>query len=99
MRRVKIFVIASVMAGLVMLLVWPWVVGSRPPRNAPRKELAGYGMKLSVYLGLSCLPWLMAAGGCILWIRQTRREFVDREKDNMRELIEGTLRDHERRTR
>ncbi len=99
MRRLKILVIASIVTGFAMMLSWPWIVGKRPSKDAPRKELANYGVRLSIYFGLTCLPWLMAAGGCVFWIRQTRREFADREKDNMRELIEGTLRDHERRTR
>lgn len=77
-----------------MLVCWPWLVGTRPPSSAPRHEIAQYGMRLLFYLSGVCLLFLLTAFLAILVIKQTQRDFLDRQRTNVSELIEGTLRDH-----
>jgi len=96
--RLKTFVTACVIAGVVLLLASPWVLGSRPKSN-DRQELSRYGVRLSVFVMLSSITWAAAGIGSLLIIRQTRREFAEGKQELLRELIEGSLRDHEKRNR
>ena len=96
--RLKVFVTACVAVGVLMLLASPWLLGSRP-RTEDRRELSRYGVRLSLFVMLSSVTWASAAIGSLLIIRRTRREFAEGKQELLRELIEGSLRDHEQRTR
>lgn len=92
--RLRFFTTASLSAGVLLLLCWPWLVGSRPASSAPKQEIAQYGVRLLLYVSGTCLLFLLTAFLAILVIKQTQRDFLDRQKGNVTELIEGTLRDH-----
>jgi len=51
-------------------------------------------MRLLFYISGACVCFLLTAFLAILVIKQTQREFMDRQRVNVTELIEGTLRDH-----
>jgi hypothetical protein len=42
------------------------------------------------------MAFLSAAFGAVLIMRRNRREFVLEAKQNVRDLIEGSLKDHEK---
>ena len=100
MRWLKIVTTGLLVAGLGLLIAWPWIVGPRPvgaaKTEAERKELARYGLKALSYFAVTTSAFLGAAAGAVLIIRRTRREFVDHEKQIVRGLVEGSLKDHER---
>jgi hypothetical protein len=96
--RLRIFVTACVAIGILLLLSSPWVLGNRP-KTQDKKELSRYGVRLSLFVMLSSVTWASAAIGSLVIIRRTRKEFAEHKVELMRELIEGSLRDHEQRTR
>jgi len=95
--RLKVLTTAFVLAGLALLILWPWLVGPRPDASAGRLALASYGQRLLMYFGVTALTWLGAAFCAWLLIRQTRREYLESLHKNVQSLIEGSLRDHERK--
>jgi type VI protein secretion system component VasK len=80
--------------GIGLLLVWPLAIGERP--EADRAEMTRYGMRLLIYFGATTLAFLGAAICATVLARQTRQRFVDEAKRNLRDLVEGASRDHER---
>lgn len=80
-----------------MFLVWPFFLGARPAADGPRKALADYAVKLLIYFGVTSLVWLMVAIFALLLLRQTRRQFANTRKEMVEDLVEGTLKDHERK--
>jgi hypothetical protein len=95
--RLKILTTAFVLAGIGLLVLWPWLVGHRPDASESRLALASYGQRLLVYFAVTALTWLGAAFCAWLLIRQTRREYVESLRENVQSLIEGSLRDHGRK--
>lgn len=95
--RLKTVTTALVVFGLALMLLWPFVLGERPAATAPRRAQAEYGVRLLTYFGVTAVTWLLVAGCAVMMVRQARREFLEKERQNLQALIEGTLRDHERR--
>lgn len=95
--RLKVVTTLLSVAGLLLLALWPWLVGTRPPESAPRVEVARYGVKVLAYFGLTCSVFITAAVSALILARRTRRQYLDATRENLQELIEGTLRDHDRR--
>jgi len=66
-------------------------------RSATNKELARYAIRVLCYVGATSTSFLLAALFASLAVRQAKREFLEAEKQNLRGLVEGSLRDHEKR--
>ncbi len=81
-------------SGILLLLSWPFVVGARPPKFAPRKEQIQWGRGALLYFGLTSGTWLCAATSALLLARQTRMEFLNQNAENLKSLAESSLRDH-----
>lgn len=94
--RLRLATTVALVFGLVLLLSWPFVVGQRPAPNAPRQQIARYGIRVLAYFGVTAGVWLTTAVFAFLTLRQTRDQFVDEAKRNVRTLIEITLADHAR---
>ena len=93
---VKVVTTALVLLGLAMLVGLPFVLGERPPED-DQVALARYGAWLLTYFGVTCLVWLSAAMGAVFVARNARRQLVDDQKENVRTLVEESLRDHGRK--
>lgn len=93
---VKVVTTALVLLGLAMLVGLPFVLRERPT-DGDQAALAKYGAWLITYFGATCLIWLSAALGAVLVMRNARRRLTEDQKENLRGMIEGTLRDHERK--
>ncbi|MCH8978730.1 MAG: hypothetical protein IH945_05745 [Armatimonadetes bacterium] len=93
---VKVVTTALALLGLAMLAGLPFVLRERPPDD-DQAELAKYGAWLITYFGATCLIWLSAALSAMLVMRAARRQLVEDQKENLKGMIEGTLRDHERK--
>jgi hypothetical protein len=94
--RLKILTTAFLIFGLALLLSWPWTVGKKPPAGSPRGELLVYARRIFYYTGGTIIVFSLTAVFAVLWARQTRRELSEEAKRNINELLEGTLKDHER---
>lgn len=95
--RLKIATTAFLLFGLVLLATWPWVVGPRPPADAPKPELAAFAVRLMIYMGATIVTFAVTAALALLVGRQARKQYRKEAIDNLRELIEGTLKDHGRK--
>lgn len=92
--RLKILTSTFLVAGVLLMLAWPFAVGARPPVDATSALKVMWGKKALVYFLLTASTWLMTAMSAFLLARQSRKEFLEQERDNLKALIEGTLRDH-----
>ena len=93
---VKVVTTALVLIGLAMLVGLPFLLGARPD-DGNKEELARYGTRLLTYFGVTCLVWLSAAFSAVFVMRSIKKQLVDEQKENLKGMIEGTLRDHERK--
>lgn len=96
--RLKVLTTIGVIVGVGLVLSWPWVMGPRPdPTEENKRAVADYAMRLLVYFGATALVWLGVAILALIMVRQARKQFVVEEKALVKELVEGTLKDHERK--
>lgn len=93
----KIITSAFVVAGFVLMAALPFVY-RHPGEGASRVELANFGKFLLAYIALTCFVWLGAAMSAVFLIRKRVKELREIEEQNLRELVEGSLKDHQRRT-
>ena len=94
--RLKILTTTLLVTGFLLMLLWPVAVGQRPPEDAERVVQARWGQQVLIYFGVTASVWLSTAMSALLLARQSRREFLEQEKENLKSLIEGTLHDHDR---
>jgi hypothetical protein len=92
--RLKVVTSTLLLAGLLLLLAWPFVVSGRPPKEAPPKELAQFGLKLLIYFLVTALTFLATAIAALFLARRAKDEYREQASENLKGLIEGTLRDH-----
>lgn len=109
--RLKAAVTGLVVFGLLLLALWPWLLGNPPARPAAvragtasaeqvrefKDQQVRYLGRSAVYISVLMLTFFSAAVCAWLLVRQARREYAERTAENLRELIEGTLKDHEKR--
>lgn len=91
----KIATTVSFITGLAMLALWPWVVGTRPVGKGD--ALKQYALRYGYYLLAVLFVFILTIVLSMILLRSQRKEFQAEAKENMRELIEGTLKDHERK--
>ena len=92
----KVLTTAFVVCGLALLFAMPALVGARP-EGGDKLELAQYGTRLLTFFLVTSTVWLGAAICAVVLARRTRREYLERQRENLTGLIEGALRDHERK--
>lgn len=92
--RLKVITTAFLILGIVLMVGWPWVLGRRPDVDASRAIKADYAVVLFYYFGATLGTWTTTF--ILAWIvaRRTKAEVLKAEEENLRGLIEGTLRDH-----
>lgn len=94
--RLNVVTTSLLIFGVLLLLCWPLALGGRPSPEAPRAELANWGARALTYFLLTSMSFLAAAFGAVLIMRRNRREFLIEAKRNVRDLIEGSLQDHDK---
>lgn len=95
--RVKTVTTALLVFGIALLVGWPWIVGPKPPVNAPDAERLRYLLRYGLYFTVLLLTFFSTAVGAMLAARATRRQLREEAMENLHELIEGTLEDHGRK--
>jgi hypothetical protein len=81
-----------------MLVAWPLLLGERPGPAAPRIETKAFAVRFVSYISFMVLALLIAAASALGILRRTAAEYREQQMDNMRELIESTLKDTQRGT-
>ena len=97
--RLKVVTTAFVVIGLLLLIGWPFFLGERPGDEATRLARAEFASRLLIYFAVTCFVWLSAAFCAVMLMRQTRKEFLEEERDNVKELIEGMRKDHQQKAK
>ena len=92
--RLKIATTASMITGLVLLAMWPFIMGARPPSDAPKRIIQEYAARAMAYFGLLLIVFFVTIVLAWFVLRQMRREFVVKTSENLENLIEATLEDH-----
>lgn len=96
MRTAQVLTTACVIAGIVLLVIWPFAL--RPPaHDAGRRVLAEHGIRSLIYFGGVSIVWLGAAASAWWLARLKLQEFHRLEQENLKSLIEGSLRDHQKK--
>ncbi len=95
--RLRVLTTVFLLFGVALMVCWPFVLGHRPGPEASHRELATYALHAILYFGVTAFTFVFAALFALLAMRQARREFVEQKRENLRGLIEGSLKDHERR--
>ncbi len=82
----------------VMLLIgWPVFLGDRPGPIAPKSETKEYAVRFVTYLSIMVLALILAGVGALGVLRKTAAEYKAQQMDNMRDLIEATMADHQKK--
>jgi hypothetical protein len=95
--KLKTVTTALVIIGLILLVLWPFVIGPMPPAAAAPREKAEYLAKSLGYVTGLMVTWVAVATCALILMRQIRNEMKTATDRNLRELVEGTLRDHDKR--
>lgn len=92
----KVLVTSCVIAGILLTIGFPLVMGNMPSEEASRQARADYAVMLLIYLAVTVAIWFTAAFGALALMKRARKEFLEENSENLRELVEGSLRDHDR---
>lgn len=93
----KAGVTLSFLAGAFLMAGWPLIVGAPPKDRSDKQALADYASRSTTLFGILLAIFFLTAVLAWLVVRRARAEFREVTRRNLEELIEGTLRDHERR--
>ncbi|MBI1755474.1 MAG: hypothetical protein HYR64_00010 [Fimbriimonas ginsengisoli] len=82
---------ALLIFGIFLLFAYPFLF-----REAPhtRYEKGLFAIRLTTYVAILLLTFFGVALTAVVALRRARQELREEAKQNLRELIEGTLRDH-----
>jgi cbb3-type cytochrome oxidase subunit 3 len=95
--RLKTATTASALFCGLLLLSWPWAVGSRPAASAGERALNEYALRLMGYFLVLVIALFLTAVFAWLLMRQIRREYAEQRRANFQDLMESTLSDHAKR--
>jgi len=108
--RLKATVTGLVVFGVLLLILWPWLLGNPPKRQFShvtgpkpaqierqfKDKQVKYLTRSAIYISALMVTFFSATVCAWLLVRQARNEYAKRTTENLRELIEGTLKDHEK---
>lgn len=84
-------------ATIVLLVTWPWFVGKPPGPAASRAVHVSYAVHFSLYIVALLLCAFFSLVCAFSVIQKQREQFREEAQKNLNELIEGTLRDHDKK--
>jgi uncharacterized membrane protein YphA (DoxX/SURF4 family) len=94
--RLKVFVTVTIGLATALLLAWPWVLAARPRSG---EALRQYSVQFALYVTVLLVLLLISGIGAVYVARQAREEYAAQRRENLRELVEGTLQDHREKNR
>lgn len=98
--RLKIATIAFTAFSLLLLISWPLFVVPPPSLKAASKHVqASFVVRSGTYVMLLLVSWFVTAVLSWLLFSRIREEYRAQTVANLKELLEGTLQDHEHKQR
>jgi hypothetical protein len=91
--RLKILTTAALILGFGLLIGFPAIVGSRPPKGSSKRENVAYSRRASNVLRGFVVCIIASGVGSYLVIRQARQEYRELAAKNMRDLLEAARQD------
>lgn len=92
--QLRVATTTALVTGILLMALWPVVVGPAPRAEAGRPVQVRWGQKALAYFALTSTAWLVTAGLAVAVIRRYRRELAEEHERNLQALVEGSLRDH-----
>lgn len=92
--RLKIVTAILMLFGVVMMFATPWVVGKKP--DGPRAAIADYALRFGLHVILLILVFSTTAVLAYIVARRQQEAFRAESLKNLKDLVEGTLKDHGR---
>ena len=81
--------------GLILAMAFPWVFKARP-HTGGRIAMEHYLVFSGTYLILTVLSFVAAAICAIVMVRQVRIAYRAQTRQNLEELVESSLRQHQK---
>ena len=98
--RLKTATITLTIFSLLLLVCWPCFVGAPASlKHAPRQAQAAFVERSGIYIIVLLLSWFGTLVLSWILLRRTRDEYREQAAENLKNLLEGTLQDHERKHR
>jgi hypothetical protein len=79
------------------MILWPVLLGL-PPKHPTRQELARYALRAEIYVPLILVSLFATAVSSAFLMRAARLQFIEESSENLRQLVEGTLQDHRKKS-
>ncbi len=96
--QIKIFTSVMMLVCLLLLVGWPVLLGERPGARATLAANKEYAVRFVSYLSFMVFALVLAGVGAIGVLRTTTAEYKAQQMENMRELIEASMADHEKKS-
>ncbi len=94
--RLKVITTILFILGILGVAALPFLLARVPGPGAGQQVRVNYSIGVFVFFGVLSVIWVAVAALALLIIRRERMAFAEEKKDNLNQLIEGTLKDHGR---
>jgi hypothetical protein len=94
--RLKVITTILFILGILGVAALPFLLQGVPGPGAGQQTRVNYSIGVFVFFGVLSIIWVAVAALALLIIRRERMAFAAEKKDNLNQLIEGTLKDHGR---
>lgn len=91
--RLKVATSTFLILGLLLLVGWPWIVGSQPPKS-DLQATREYAARFGIYVIAILLIWFTTALLAVIVARRARQAFREEAMENLQHLLEESLKDH-----
>lgn len=97
MSKLKFWTSAMLIFGMMMLFALPFLLARRPASDAPRQLRAQFALWITSYTVLLLIVFFVLI--VLAWrvMVHQREQFKQASLDNLKDLVEGTLHDHQRK--
>lgn len=97
MRSLKFWTTALLVFGLLLLMGSPILLMRRPVPGAPRDVRAVFAITMTTYVVVLLLVFFAVTYLSWRLIVKQREEYQAKHLENLKELVEGTLQDHQKK--
>lgn len=97
MSKLKFWTTVTLIFGVLALLAFPFILARKPASDAPREMRAQFAMLMTSYTVLLLIVFFVLT--VLAWrvMVKQREEYRRASLENLKDLVEGTLQDHQRK--